>query len=413
MDFKLAMEHVRNGTATEEERRLVDSEVDKYLLITEHLDAQWEKEAPPTPEAIPEMKQLHAKLRRRNILLILTCLLLVAAIAAAVAAYIAPRMEEKQQQQVQQQVQQEVAPQVQQQLEDKEKALEEENAKYWHPDDHTYLETDSDLNLALECYAELRLIDYYSLDFVNAVQTDVGTYQLSLHANKWTSNDTDYLLGILEKDVLTLPKELDIRYSYFLSALNNSPIDFHETEHGKEELENCRSYYQEYLSILPDYIKVSADIAFPKSLNMEQLLEFNAMLEDMGSRKASFISWVGIRTDQLGVCGMTPFSRGSYGEDPSEEYPLLRSWEMRDSAENLEQHFKSLLAFTQDQIDQGRDISAKNEPSWYYGAALDYVEENGVYAYGCRIVTEPRVLLELMERGIITYVTVWDYWISG
>ena len=110
MDFKTAMEHVRDGTATEEERRLVDSEVDKYLLITEHLDARWEREAPPMPEVLPELKQLRTKLRRRNAVLILTCLLLVAAIAAAAAAYIAPRMEEKQQTQVQQHVQQEVAP---------------------------------------------------------------------------------------------------------------------------------------------------------------------------------------------------------------------------------------------------------------------------------------------------------------
>ena len=137
MDFKLAMEHVRDGTATEEERRLVDEEIEKHLLITEHLDAQWEKEVPSIPEVMPEMKQLHAKLRRHNILLILTCLLLVAAIAAAAAAYIAPRMEEKQQQQVQQQVQKEVAPQVQQQLEDNEKAIAEENAKYWDPTLHT------------------------------------------------------------------------------------------------------------------------------------------------------------------------------------------------------------------------------------------------------------------------------------
>ena len=55
MDFKTAMEHVQDGTATEEERRLVDSEVDKYLLITEHLDARWEREAPPMPEVLPEL----------------------------------------------------------------------------------------------------------------------------------------------------------------------------------------------------------------------------------------------------------------------------------------------------------------------------------------------------------------------
>ena len=56
MDFKTAMKHVHDGTATEEEHRLVEEEIEKHLLITEHLDAQWEKELPSVPEALPEIK---------------------------------------------------------------------------------------------------------------------------------------------------------------------------------------------------------------------------------------------------------------------------------------------------------------------------------------------------------------------
>lgn len=406
MDFKTAMEHVRNGTATEEERRLVDSEVDKYLLITEHLDAQWEKEAPPTPEAMPEMKQLHAKLRRRNVLLILTCLLLVAAIAAAAAAYISPKMEEKQQEQVQQQVQH--------QLEDKEKTLAEENAKYRNPDETTYPETlSTDLNLILECYNELHLTHYRNIRVGSSTQTGIGTYQLSFYCETW-GNPTEFFEGTLEKNVLTIPLGVNDRYSQFFPLQNYIHTDYAASEYGKEDLESCRSYYFKYLPPLPDYVKITADIAFPEKLSMEQLLEFKALLESMGSDpdRPSVITWVGICNGQTWVCGMKPFTHNT-GEDPSEEYPYLRDPQMCDSAENLEQHFKSLLKFSQDQIDLGREIVTNDETTWYYDAALDYVEENGVYTYGCKIVTTPQILLELMERDIITFVNVLDYWISA
>ena len=66
MTFKEAMEHYRAGTATEEQRQLVEEELEKSKLIAEYLDAQWEEEAiiPAAPEE--EMKQVRKRLRKRN-----------------------------------------------------------------------------------------------------------------------------------------------------------------------------------------------------------------------------------------------------------------------------------------------------------------------------------------------------------
>ena len=44
MSFKEAMEHYRAGTATQEERQLVEEELEKNKLIAEYMDAQWEEE---------------------------------------------------------------------------------------------------------------------------------------------------------------------------------------------------------------------------------------------------------------------------------------------------------------------------------------------------------------------------------
>lgn len=409
MDFKTAMEHVRNGTATEEERRLVDSEVDKYLLITEHLDAQWEKEMPPVPEAMPEMKQLHAKLRRRNILLILTCLLLVAAIAAAVAAYIAPRMEEKQQQQVQQQVQQEVAPQVQQQLEDKEKAIAAENAKYWDPTLHTYSERYSDLHLTMDCYTEMHLFSFREVSVETPIRTDIGTYQIPIRYVRHGKYDPRYLQTTLEKDVFTFPPELDdgLYQNLFgyMSSLPPGDVVIITPDSVLEEIARSYDYNTERLAQLPDYFFVVADVTFPDFMDMEQFLAFYEFYKEKLN-----IGWVGIRKGAgLGLCGMSPFTHLNGVEDV-EGYPHLQLAYDAVTAENLEQHFKSMLRFAQDQLNKGCGIARYEDP-YFYSDVLDFVEEYGVYTYGCRITTTPGMLLELLESGVINHTVVLETYI--
>ncbi len=44
MTFKEAMEHYRAGSATEEQRQMVEEELEKSKLIAEYMDAQWEEE---------------------------------------------------------------------------------------------------------------------------------------------------------------------------------------------------------------------------------------------------------------------------------------------------------------------------------------------------------------------------------
>lgn len=411
MDFKTAMEHVRDGTATEEERRLVDSEVDKYLLITEHLDARWEREAPPMPEVLPELKQLRTKLRRRNAVLIFTCLLLVAAIAAAAAAYIAPRMEEKQQTQVQQQVQQEVAPQVQEQLEERAKALEEANAKYWDPTVHTYSARYSDLHLTMDCYAELHLFSFRNVHVGSPVQTDIGTYQIPVTIVKNGEYNPQYLEITLEKDVLTLPPELDDglmqgMFGYMDSLPAEEGLVVITPDWVTEEIAQNYEYFTEKLAQLPDYFSVVADVTFPDFMDMEQFLAFYEQYSERLN-----IGWVGIRKGPgLGLCGMSPLTDLN-GAENVEGYPYLQLNGFDDlTPENLEQHFMSLLRFAQDQLEKGRGIARYSDPD-FYTDVLGFVKLYGVSTYGCRITTTPSVLLELLESGVINYTLVLDTFI--
>ena len=83
MTFKEAMEHYRAGTATEEQRQMVEEELEKSKLIAEYMDAQWEEETIIPAAPMEEMKQVRKNLRRRNVLIVLTCLVLVATLLLA------------------------------------------------------------------------------------------------------------------------------------------------------------------------------------------------------------------------------------------------------------------------------------------------------------------------------------------
>jgi len=48
----------------------------------------------------------------------------------------------------------------------------------------------------------------------------------------------------------------------------------------------------------------------------------------------------------------------------------------------------------------------------YYQGVLDYVEEYGVYSYGCVVNASANTLLHLLDEGFISYITIKDAWID-
>ena len=117
MTFREKMDRYRAGTATDEERRIVEEELDKASVINDYLFGSWE-ESEPAEAPVGELKQVKKSLRRRNILLVLTSLVLTAAIALGVVQYGIPMAE----------------------------------SRYFDPTQATWSEEKTDLELALECY---------------------------------------------------------------------------------------------------------------------------------------------------------------------------------------------------------------------------------------------------------------------
>ena len=74
----------------------------------------------------------------------------------------------------------------------------------------------------------------------------------------------------------------------------------------------------------------------------------------------------------------------------------------------------SLLQFSADQVENDTGIPAARDESNrdFYTDVLNYVEENGIFSYGCYVTGTPETFLALIESGAVSNVWIEDIWIA-
>lgn len=364
MTFKEAMERYRAGTASAEEKQLVEAELEKHSLIAEYLDEQWDETAALAPPPAEEMRRVRKSLRRRNGLIVITSIVLAAALLLTVVLVGIPAAERL----------------------------------YWDPTQPSGVQPDStDLELMLAAYAEL-FCPAVNVAGVSANRTGFARYDVSLRY--WDANrggDVRFVEGSIEKGQLHLPQ----------GTLQNATVNLFERATypfypEKEWAVNVCGQLEQ----LPEYITVTAAVSFPKDLSMEELLVLRSTLQN------GEIGWVGIRTSAeneqlLPLCGMQPFAGGTVWMEANWAYPDFELSPVKMTAENLEAHFRALLQLSADQVgnDTGIDLRSADGQS-FYEKVLDYTAENGVYSYGCFVSCSPGALLALVESGAVSQVRI-------
>lgn len=328
----------------------------------DHLD--WE-ELPSAPDNTDELKTIRKSLRKRSIFTVLTCFLLAAALILGV--FCAEKL-------------------------------------FLHPDSNTLgIEYSNDLAMSMIAYSEL-FSPSQTVTGLTYEKTGFASYSLSVQMyENYALMDIVYPTATLKRSNLEFPIGFWDYESVNVFARATYPAD-HVSDEYQQDI-------REILEELPDYILVRGRVSFPEDLNMEQLLQFRDSLED------GYIGWVGIRNAPedrqcLPLCGMKPFMGGLVMDQVNEFYPCFDVKAMDNNAENLENHFKSLLKLSNDQYQAGMGI----ETGWsmyenYYEGVLNYVEENGVMTYGCYVVGPPALFLELLDSGAASQVWPQDAWI--
>lgn len=176
-----------------------------------------------------------------------------------------------------------------------------------------------------------------------------------------------------------------------------------------EQSQESRQMYREELSALPESSFIYGYISFEEDLTLSEFMDFMDQLE-IGCR----VDWAAVRTsaeDYFDIYGFD-VNRGGVVIDTSEEFEEIfpyfsivgRTGEI--TADLYETHFKTLLNYMTYQEDFLKTFCAVNNYSNIggYRLALKYVEENGVNIFGAYIAgrRDAVISLEQME-GISSF----------
>lgn len=331
-------------------------------------DKNWDEL--PTPEAPEkELKQLKKSLRRRNAAIILTSLVLAAALLLGAVYVVTPALE----------------------------------TLYWDPEISNYGdEFTTDLELALSAYGQV-FCPRMNIAEVTSKRTGFATYDLTIsHWDGARGGRPTYTYATLTRGELELPEGFFWNTSANIFDRASHPIYTMDEEFKRSQRETLES--------LPEYIDLEVAVSFPEDMDMEQLLAFVREWDE------ALVLWIGIRNapeDQqlYPLTGMAPFMGGYVREIANNYYP---DFEITNgyTAEILQQHFISLLTFLKDQEDAGRGVGYTNGQN-YYENVLSYVEENGVKTYGCMIVGPSEMFLKMLDSGVASQVWIQDAWIDA
>lgn len=319
---------------------------------------------PISGEAQKELKQIRKTLRKRNIAIISVSLILAAALLAATVFGIIPFAE----------------------------------SLYWNPTDTSYGDN-TDLELTIHAYTELFGMGH-DLVGVEYTQTGFASWSLNIPFASSLYNEATICTGTLEKNQLRLDP---------LWNFNKRNVTFGRwrQENTTPEPRKTEATAQ-LLEELPEYIHVEATVDFTEDMSMEALLDFQRKHPEV------HIAWVAVRCaapdgQWTPICGMAPFSGGRFYNGLYEDYPNFQMTTV--GAEQLEQHFMSLLQYSADRVAAGRGLARYDEPR-FYTEFLEYVQENGVYTYGCIVVASPTVIEGLMGDNSVSGITLNDGWIN-
>ncbi len=364
MDFEEAFERYKAGTAAEDEKALVERELEKNRLISEYLADDYEADYTAGESPASELKNVRKSIRKRSRNIIIVTLAVAAALALVFNFAGVPLL----------------------------------NSLYYNPMTHEYSPYSYDIDVSLSAYTELFFAGYYHSGTV-IKRAGIGRYDMTIIRSDMTTGESDFLAAVLDKNILSAPYALTAGLLP-VNVFARASYPFYNLDPEREKM------YDKELAELPGYITVTADVSFSEDLTMGQLLDL------MRGRAVNFL-WAGIRNTPedaqlFPLCGMDLTGAGPVYENVSDTYPSfeLNMSPGKDalSAEDYENHFTSLLRFM---IDHTRFLEAlKTERDYesYCRYVLDYVTKNGVKTYGVMVIGSAADILALKDSGVVSQI---------
>lgn len=350
MTFKELFERYRSGDATEEERRTVEEELEKAALINDYLFGKWEAEPSEVPAA--EFKQVKRSLRKRNIALVLTSVVLVIALLLCI-----PLVE----------------------------------MQYFDPNQHTTpSHWKNDLDLALECYYELFTHEQDYVGFSSVTDTGFGTWSVELmYQDSDVPSMHTYRTATVDKNDIHFPKNT-LFYSP-TDLFDFGPLALPPESVGNEAVHQTGYMLQE----LEEDTSIYAAVSFGADLTAQELF-------DLADRYGLIIRWAGVRvgTPSEPLTPLIGMKLDGYREDCgiNELYPDFAG---PITAYNTEQHFRSMVEYVRDYEQNTMNIGVIEDPE-YYDKVLAQLDEDGLLFYGAYVDGQVQTFRDMAADGVIT-----------
>lgn len=411
MNFAELLQKYKDGSATEEERRLVEEEIEKNELINEYLGEQL-PERPPLGE-LPldsvsekqEIKKINRAVNRK--LLNMTCIVMALLIAAGAFVYYV--------------------------------ALPAYDAQFYNPlasvegvpdvrdgeneQNQAYIESFSPLYLSARAFTELHCPGWDVYD-VKAESLGMGKYDVKISSQHYFNGKNEFTC-VIDKGEQVQGIASDWFFDTGLTGVfydKGPQVVMFVQDDGSytyAQEESSRAMYRDALPDLPKSSQISAYVSFTEDVSMEEMLSLEEEWDGCG------IYWAAVRPNDssyfheigIGVSG------GGLVLEPTEEFEEMfpffcqhgekyRESELSE-AEKLAVHFTSQLKYMSRQEDFIHALCAVNGYSAIdYQEILDYIEQNGIKIYGVYVIGDRDSMIALEQRKEINSFMIEDIKLS-
>lgn len=375
MSFKYIFEKYKNGTATEEEIKIIEEEIEKNELINDYLSENIFGEIDNISDDIglDEMetkvikKAVNKKFRKVVGLSVVSVLLIILLINFLI--------------------------------------LPSYNSFFYNPSGKiTNQQNQDELFIDMSTFTELHLPGY-TTDNTNVEGLGLGKYDITINQNNLFTGENVVFNGkVVRNELITQNNNL---YKFpainiFYDVDNKNVLNINKdgsSTYGQNKEE--REYLINNVKELPKGSVISSYISFKKDLSLDELKSLE--------KKYNFTSnWIAIRTTDSNTytkIGFDPTGTGVIIENGTlseEDYPCFElgneEYDNGYSTEILETHFKSLLKYMSSREDfLNAFFNVNNISSTIYSEALNYIESNGINTYGILLYTDVDTFLNLIQ----------------
>lgn len=372
MTFRELLEKYKNHTATPEERKQVEAELEKYNALTEYLlEQDVDMEGEDLAGQQEELQKIDRSMKKRGRRIIAIAVVIACVVMGALTAF---------------------KPAISKVI-------------WYDPTERSMQEFAYDIDCHMAVLTELAMPEV-QMESVLPTEQGWGKYDLQIQQRDWSTGEYTWLNGTVTRGKIELNHNA-YKYSS-MNVFSRGTKPFVDVD-GEHSVITPSAEAKAALADLPEYMQMEAYVSLGKDWTMEEL-------ENFAAQQDGYLGWVGVRIspeDQqlFPLMGFDASDSGYVFNNVDEAYPFyeLSMHEDVPLAEAWEKHFLALLQYSIDHQDFYARLNQSNNHGSTCQMVQEYVTENGVKTYGFLYYGTPAEMRKLLENEDVEGIHVTDY----